>query len=126
MITLTQKQAAQLTGKRRAKYNAKRTEYRGVMYDSKAEADFAAELDLRKRAGYICDWARQVPFYLFAHGQLIGKIILDFAALEHSGSYEYFEVKGVETALYRWKLKHLKVQHPGLKLTVIKRGKPCK
>ena len=40
---------------------AKPTEYRGVTYASKAEANRAAELDLMIRAGQVAWWLRQVP-----------------------------------------------------------------
>ena len=39
----------------------KRTEYNGVVYDSKAEADRAAVLDLLQRGGVIDGWEGQVP-----------------------------------------------------------------
>lgn len=39
----------------------KRTEYRGVVYDSRAEADRAAVLDALVRAGQVAWWLRQVP-----------------------------------------------------------------
>lgn len=40
------------------KFRAVRTEYRGEIYDSKAEAGHAARLDLLQRAGKIVDWRR--------------------------------------------------------------------
>ena len=40
---------------------AKPTEYRGVTYASKAEANRAAELDVLIRAGQVAWWLRQVP-----------------------------------------------------------------
>ena len=43
------------------KYGAKKTEYRGVVYDSKWEAQKAYELDMLQRAGKITDLQRQVP-----------------------------------------------------------------
>ena len=44
-----------------SKYNACPTTYNGVRYDSKAEANRAAELDLLVRAGRVAWWLRQVP-----------------------------------------------------------------
>lgn len=40
---------------------AKRTEYNGVVYDSKAEAERAAVLDLLQISGTVDWWLRQVP-----------------------------------------------------------------
>ena len=46
------------------KYNAKKTEYRGIVYDSKWEAEKAYQLDMLERAGQIRDLRRQVRFIL--------------------------------------------------------------
>src|SRR5215475_11708938 len=44
------------------KYRAVPTQYGGVRYDSKAEAERAAQLDLMVRAGEVKFWVRQVTF----------------------------------------------------------------
>ena len=41
---------------------AKRTDYNGAVYDSKLEAGYAQELDLRIRAKDLKSWERQVAF----------------------------------------------------------------
>lgn len=46
------------------KYHAVKTEYKGIMYDSKFEAHKAYELDMLERAGKIKDLQRQVRFIL--------------------------------------------------------------
>lgn len=46
------------------KYRAIKTEYKGVVYDSKWEAQKAYELDMLQRAGKIEDLHRQVRFIL--------------------------------------------------------------
>ncbi len=50
--------------KRRSKYNAQRTEYNGVMYDSKAEAKHAQGLDAQIMVGEVAWVLRQVPIQL--------------------------------------------------------------
>ena len=47
-----------------SKYHAKKTEYKGVVYDSKWEAEKAYELDMLQRAGKIKNLQRQVRFIL--------------------------------------------------------------
>lgn len=47
-----------------SKYRAKRTEYAGVLFDSKKEAEFAQKLDLLIKAGDIDFYLRQVSFPL--------------------------------------------------------------
>lgn len=46
------------------KYHAIKTEYKGVIYDSKFEAHKAFQLDMLQRAGLIKDVQRQVKFTL--------------------------------------------------------------
>ena len=50
--------------KRSGKYNAVKTEYRGIWYHSKKEALTANQLDIDKAHGLIDFWLRQVPFQL--------------------------------------------------------------
>lgn len=54
---------------KRSKYGAVKTEYRAAngvtrKYDSKREAAYAAELDLRQKAGEVVWWLAQIPFLL--------------------------------------------------------------
>ena len=46
------------------KFHAIKTEYKGVVYDSKWEAQRAYELDMLERAGKIKDLERQKRFIL--------------------------------------------------------------
>lgn len=92
------------------KYNAKRTEYNGVMYDSKKEAGFAKKLDLLmyakdpKHKVYRVD--RQVPFQITVNHQKIAKYILDFK-VTYEDRVEYIDVKGMKSgaAYQMFKLK---------------------
>ena len=79
------------------KYGAKKTLYNGYTYDSKKEAGYAAELDLRKRAKDIKDWDRQFQVELRANGILICKHKIDFRILHNDNSYELVEIKGFAT-----------------------------
>ena len=47
-----------------SKYRAKKTAYKGAIYDSAKEAKRAAELELLQRAGKIKNLRRQVKFTL--------------------------------------------------------------
>lgn len=80
-----------------SKYRNKRTEYNGVVYDSMAEADYAARLDLEKKSGLIAGWTRQVPFYL---GCMENKMVVDFLVFHPLGVYAV-EIKGFETSKFR-------------------------
>lgn len=104
--------------------SAKRTEYGGLIYDSKLEAGYAQELDLRVKAGDLKSWERQVAFrfalvregdkWVLTDGEIAGKqnirlwtYYLDF--IEHTMDERriFTEVKGRETTMWRMKWRML-------------------
>jgi hypothetical protein len=91
--------------RRPSKYRAKRTEYNGVLYASKAEANRAAELDLLLKAGNILDWIPQpmvrlgVPENVYRPDFLV--IAQRGGVLGHGGDAWYEDVKGAETAKFK-------------------------
>ena len=110
----------------RNKFGAQKTTIAGVIYDSKAEAEYALELDAMKKQGIITGYERQVPFPLFAWREngRVGVALhgVDFVVTLPDGHRECREVKGVATAL--WKLKHkLFLANYDIPYIVIKRGK---
>ena len=96
------------------KYNATKTEYRGVRYDSKREARFAADLDLRIMAGEVRFWLRQVPFQLIASAYRV-----DFVVFETDGSTHFIEVKGYDTPVGKLKRKQTEALYP-VKIEVVR------
>lgn len=106
------------------KYDNQSAHYNGYTYTSKAEASYARDLDLRKRAKDIKDWERQFPVELRVNDRLICKYICDFLVHHTDGSKELVEVKGMETEVYRLKRKLLEatfiLTHPEYSYTVIK------
>lgn len=95
--------------RRRNKYGAKRTEYKGLMYDSKLEANVARELD---RVGY--RYRRQVSIK-FASGI---RYVADFVVT--SGDLEVvLEVKGRETDVWRVKRRLFLHEYPDIPLVVV-------
>ncbi len=114
------------------KYNAKKTVYNGIRFDSMFEADIAKELDLRKHAGEILDYDRQFKVEMWAHdseGRPAFKVShrVDFRIHHKDGSFELYEVKGVETTDYKWRRKFLEhlwlPEHLDHIYTVVKRGR---
>jgi hypothetical protein len=82
---------------RPSKYRNVRTEYDGRLYDSKAEAARARELDLLKEAGGIRHWEPQPKFRLgpdFTYRP-------DFIVWHNDGTTEVEDVKGTETPTFR-------------------------
>lgn len=121
----------EVIGKRLNKYGAKRTEFKGKIYDSKFEAGVAAELETRKRARDIKDYETQyrvevavyrgdgTPAFYVRHK-------VDFRIHHNDGSFELLEAKGVETSDYRWRRKFLEEiwlkENPDHIYTVIKQN----
>lgn len=86
-----------------SKYRAIRTEYNGTMYASKAEAAYAAKLDLLIRAGEVRFYLEQVKF------KLPGKVkyLLDFQVIKTNGEIEWIDVKGFMTPISKLKIKQV-------------------
>ena len=91
-----------------SKYNAKKVEVDGIIFDSKKEANRYIELKWLERGGVIDDLRLQVPFVLIdksEYGRAI-KYIADFVYTE--GEKEVVEdVKGFKTDVYRLKKRML-------------------
>ena len=103
------------------KYGAKRTEYKGVIYDSKWEANRAHELDILERAGRITDLQRQVRFilqegYINNRGEKIRPIsyIADFVYTIKCGAKVVEDTKSpaTKTEIYRIKKKLFEYKYP--------------
>lgn len=105
------------------KYGAKRQEYGGKQYHSKKEAAFAADLDLRVKAGDIKSWDRQKRIPLEVNGRHITDYYIDFVVHHNDGTTEYVEVKGFETPVWvmKWRIfEALYSGIPNVSLTVVK------
>lgn len=105
----------------RSKYGAIPTEVDGVRFASKKEARRYGELKLLERAGEIHSLELQPRFPLLVpsrgHGgpwdrAHIGDYVADFRYREGPrGLLRIEDVKGMKTALYRWKKKHVEAQY---------------
>jgi len=96
-------------GNKRNKYNAQKTMYEGVLYDSKLEARVAYRLDLMKKRGAgkekVSDIKRQVAFSFDLNGVHICKYVCDFVVTFADGHIEHWDAKGVEMREGRIKSK---------------------
>lgn len=97
------------------KYHNKRTDYNGRMYDSKKEANHAAQLDMQRLAS---DPAQKVlkvvPQYrmnLLVNGKKVGAYVADFLVSFADGHKEIQDVKGVKTPIYKLKKKMVEAQY---------------
>lgn len=102
---------------KKSKYNAKRTEYNGVTYDSKLEAEYAKFLDRGQEIGRVVAWTRQVPFYL--PGGIVYRC--DFLVFRSNGEVEFVEVKGRELPPFKMKMKLMAEKYPEIPITIVKK-----
>jgi hypothetical protein len=101
LLTPEQRELLGGKGSKPSKYRNVRTEYRGVLYDSKAEARRAEVLDLMHRAGEIEYVVRQPKFRL---GVKQCVYVADFAVCtRHGGWIE--DIKGQWTAKFKRDVK---------------------
>lgn len=94
--------------------------YAGRVYHSKAEAEYAAKLDLLIKAGTVTSWTPQVPIRLLVNGQYITKLIVDFQVNYRDGSTELIEIKGMESEAWKVRRKLFRALYPGLTYRVEK------
>lgn len=118
------------------KYGAQRTEMNGKVYDSKFEAQIAAELEIEKQLGQIKDFDTQYRVEGWVYDANGNKAFqyrhkVDFRVHNLDGSFKLIEAKGVETADYKWRRKLLEnlwlKEHPDHTYEVVfQRGRRAK
>jgi Protein of unknown function (DUF1064) len=104
-------------GRPRSKYGAVKTTVDGIRFHSAKEARRYQELKLLVKAGHIDSLELQPRFLLSAwrNGRPVklGEYVADFRYCLHGvvdgGVVE--DVKGIKTALYKWKKKHVEAQY---------------
>ena len=105
---------------RRSKYGAQKTEYDGIVFDSKREALRWRELTLLQRAGEIADLQRQVKYILVPaqvdeNGNVAERAVsyvADFVYRDaHSGEKVVEDAKGMRTRDYIIKRKLMRYVH---------------
>ncbi len=90
------------------KFGAIRQTYNGRSYDSKLEAQYAAQLDWMIKANEVIDWEPQHKISIDVNQVHIANYFIDFKVWFKDGRIEYHEVKGAETDVWRmkWRLCH--------------------
>lgn len=91
-----------------SKYSNKRTEYSGEWYQSKAEANYAEQLDMLKMARDAslrpASIERQVEYPIVVNGIKICNYYADFRVV-YNNRTDVIDVKGVKTEVYKIKKK---------------------
>jgi hypothetical protein len=97
------------------------TDYLGHHYDSKREAAYAAELELRRRAGDIRSWEPHVSIPLDVEGTRVCVYIADFRIWSKSNDVELVDVKGGPvTAVFKLKMKLLAALYPEITVRIVR------
>lgn len=92
----------------RHKFNAQSVVTDGVRYASKKEARYAAQLELRKKAGEVVFYLTQVPIRLPGGT----KLVVDFLEFLSDGTARFVDAKGVETEAFRIKRREIEALYP--------------
>jgi hypothetical protein len=123
-LRMSARDAAALQGKpKRSKYGAKRTEFDGIEFASKAEAARYQELRVLERKGTISCLELQPVFELAPAVKLDGKTkpalryVADFRYLGNSGAVVE-DVKGMQTQAFRIK-RHLMKTVLGIEVKLV-------
>lgn len=101
--------------KRPHKYKAEATVVDGIRFDSKKEARYYQQLKIRKMAGEILGWFRQVPIHL--PGGTILRI--DFLEFHTDGTCHLVDVKGVETEAFKIKKREAEAAYPWMEIETV-------
>lgn len=102
------------------KFNAKKTQLDGFVFDSQMESRRYIELKILEKVGKIKNLEMQKRYILEVQGQKIGSYLADFVYEKvPEGEVVIEDVKGFRTALYRWKKKHVEAQY-GIPVTETK------
>lgn len=98
-----------------SKYRNVQTEYNGIKFMSKKEAEYAMQLDWQRKAtsprDRVVEYECQVPFQIVLNGKKICKYLADFRVKYADGREEIIDVKGVRTDVYRLKKKLVEAQY---------------
>lgn len=99
----------------RNKFGAKKVEYDGRMFDSKAEAARADQLWMMKLAGEVKEIEYQPVFECIVNGKKVCKYIADFRVTYADGHVEIEDVKGFKRgsaySYFRLKKKLVEALH---------------
>lgn len=101
------------------KYNAKKTQIDGIVFDSQAEADFYEELKLYQEMKLLKIIKLQPKVYL-TDAKILYKP--DFL-IEENGKMVYIDVKGMETQGFKIKKRLWKHYGPGILRILKRKGK---
>lgn len=104
--------------KKKSKYNAKKTVVDGITFDSKKEAEYYIGLKALVRAGEIKGFARQCKFVVTEGDEetKATEYLADFIVIHNDDKAEIIDTKGVQTAVFKLKMKCFREKYPNLRV----------
>jgi hypothetical protein len=100
---------------KRSKHNSIITIVDGIKFRSKLEAKVYCDLKILKLAGKVSDFTLQPAFPIIINGIKCFKYYADFRVLYANKPAEYWDAKGMKTAMYKLKKKCVEAQY-GIKI----------
>lgn len=97
------------------KFGAVQTVTDGIKFSSKKEARYYGNLKLRKAAGEVVQFLRQVPFHL--PGGV--KLVVDFVEFRSDGTCHFIDTKGVETESFKAKRRMVEELYAPIKIETV-------
>ncbi|MGC1550511.1 MAG: DUF1064 domain-containing protein [Rhodanobacter sp.] len=116
MVEAQGKGAAGSPEPKKRKYNNQPKVVDGIKFDSKKEALYYEQLKLRQRTGEVWYWLRQVPMHLPGGTRYVVDFLVFFK--DPTRDAEFVDVKGVETRLFKVKLREIEHHYP-VKIKVV-------
>lgn len=95
-------------GAKRHKFRAIPTVADGIRFPSKLEAKWYEHIKLKKLAGEVLFFLRQVPLHL--SGGV--RYVIDFVVFNVDGTCQFLEVKGYDTPMGKMKRKMAEAEYP--------------
>lgn len=99
----------------RHKYAAVACEVDGIKFSSKKEAAYYGKLKLRKAAGEVVQFIRQVPFHL--PGGV--KYVCDFMEFRADGTVRVIDTKGMLTESFKAKRRMVEELYKPIKIEIV-------
>ena len=110
--------------KQKRKYFAGKTEYDGIVFDSKLEAARYKILKERQDKNEISDLEVQIDFpcAITVEGKEkhICKYVADFKYKDYHGDWVIEDTKGIITQVFSLKKKLVEALYPGVKINIVK------
>lgn len=102
------------------KYRSKACKIDGITFQSTAEANYYYKLKMLVKAKKIAGFCRQ-PRFVITEGDdntRCVEYVADFIEFHNDGTYRIVDVKGIQTPVFKLKMKSLHEKYPTIKINL--------